>query len=253
MRALSTTRGVGCIEVGRLLAGRLGVIGEDGAFGNDGRFHELPAAGLANGGQCASLDANGRLFYTVSASGVPASGWQGQGSCVSRLPPGASITPPPVSGYCRAGDLRNLNYGLLGPDATSVSYTLDGQQHTIKPALPDGAYLIVQRGSRPPTLHARYVLGGGTVASIMPRSWSSPITSIAYRNGTVCRIAATQPGTLKGQCTPPGYQPVQTRVPTHEHKSPRRSMSGWLPPIPNSAQYTPAAERSLSASRLASR
>jgi hypothetical protein len=213
MRVLSTTRGVGCIEVGRLLDGRLGVIGQDGAFHNDGKFHELPTAALSNGGQCATLDANGRLFHTVSANGVPASGWHGRGSCASPLPPGAGISPPPADGYCPAADLRSLYYGLLGPDATTVTYTLDGHHNTVKPVGPEGAYLIVGRGARAPTVRGRYLLGG-TVGSIMPLPWSSPITSIAYRNGTVCRMAATQPGTLKGQCTPPGYRPVQTRVPT---------------------------------------
>ena len=44
MRVLSTTRGEGCLQLGRLLDGKLGALGQDGAFGNDGRFHELPVS-----------------------------------------------------------------------------------------------------------------------------------------------------------------------------------------------------------------
>jgi hypothetical protein len=203
IRVLSTTRGVGCIEFGRLLDGRLGVTGSDGAFGNDGKFHELPAGGLANGGKCANLDAQGRLFDTVSAFSVPASGWQGQGSCTPPLPTGAP-------GSCRPADLRDLYYGLLGPEATRLTYQLHGQLRTITPAGPEGAYLIVERHSSGAPSHRRYL--GGAIDSIMPLPWSSPIVSITYRDGTVCHIAATQPGTFKGRCTPPGYQPAHAQV-----------------------------------------
>jgi hypothetical protein len=206
LRVLSTTRGVGCIEFGRLLDGRLGVIGSDGAFGNDGKFHVLPAGGLADGGQCADLDAHGRLFDTVSAFAVPVSGWQGQGSCAPPLPTGAP-------GTCRPGDLRDLYYGLLGPDATSLTYQLDGRQRTITPSGPEGAYLIVTRHLSGLASHRQYL--GGAFGSILPLPWGSPIVSIAYSNGMVCRIAATQPGTLKGRCNPPGYQPTHTTVLTH--------------------------------------
>jgi hypothetical protein len=206
MRELSTTRGVGCIEFGRLLDGRLGVIGSDGAFGNDDKFHELPADGLANGGKCANLDAEGRLFDTVSAFSVPVSGWQGQGSCIPPSPTGGP-------GSCRSADLRDLYYGLLGPEATRLTYRLHGQLRTITPAGPEGAYLIVALHSSGPQAHRRYL--GGAIDSIMPLPWSSPIASITYRDGTVCHIAATQPGTLKGQCIPPGYQPAHARVLTN--------------------------------------
>jgi len=46
IRLVRTTRGLLCVQVGRLLDGRLGVLGQDGEFHNDGLFHELPAAVL---------------------------------------------------------------------------------------------------------------------------------------------------------------------------------------------------------------
>src|SRR5439155_5493846 len=39
LRYLETTRGAGCLQTGRLVRGQLGVLGQDGAFGNDARFH----------------------------------------------------------------------------------------------------------------------------------------------------------------------------------------------------------------------
>ena len=44
MRVLSTTRGEGCLQLGRIVDGKLGALGQDDAFANDGRFHELPVS-----------------------------------------------------------------------------------------------------------------------------------------------------------------------------------------------------------------
>jgi hypothetical protein len=209
IRVVSTTRGVGCIEVGRVLNGRLGAIGQGGAFGNDGRFHAFPASGLFAGAACGNLDANGRLFDTVDVDVVPASGDPGDGSCVTPPPRGVRILGPDASRFCPAAQVRVLSYGLLGPEARRVTYTLDGHRHTLTPARPEGAYLIVttsRSGSRTPA---------STGGSVMPLPWSSPIDTITYRDGTVCRIASTKPVTLAGQCKPPGYAPIQLRRVTH--------------------------------------
>ena len=80
MRVLGTTRGEGCIQVGRLLDGKLGAIGQDDAFGNDGRFHELPVSAAFDIDRlCACSTAAGRLFTNVTADERPASGWIGTG------------------------------------------------------------------------------------------------------------------------------------------------------------------------------
>ncbi len=211
MRVVSTTRGVGCIEVGRVLHGRLGALGQDGAFHDDGRFHEFPARGLFPGAVCANLDVNGRLFDTVGSDVVPASGDPGDGSCLTPPPPGASIRGPNAGRVCPAAEVRVLSYGLLGPDARRITYTLRGHRHTLVPTPPEGAYLIVSRFQR-----GRRSLGSGSSgASILPLPWSSPIDAITYGNGTVCHIAATKPGTLAGQCKPPGYVPITVSRPTH--------------------------------------
>jgi hypothetical protein len=207
MRLVSTTRGVGCIEVGRVLHGRLGALGEDGAFGDDGRFHEFPARGLFPGAVCANLDANGRLFDTVGSDVVATSG--DGGTSTPGLLPGIPVRRPGSSRLCPASDLRVLSYGLLGPEARSLTYTLGGHRYTLTPAGPEGAYLIVGA----PPCDARGLYSSG--ASIVPLPWSSPIDTISYGNGAVCRIAATRPGTLAGKCKPPGYVPLAVPRPTN--------------------------------------
>ncbi len=141
MRVLSTTRGEGCIQIGRLLDGKLGAIGQDGAFGNDARFHVLPVSAAFNSIGCTLLDGSGRLFTNVTADERPASGWIGDGGRLGGCVP-ASAGPyekglrltrreraegARPAAICRQSDLRNIYYGLLGPQATSITYKLDGR------------------------------------------------------------------------------------------------------------------------------
>src|ERR1700733_6676710 len=46
MRIIHTTRGLICVQIGRVDGNQLGQLGIDGAFHNDGRFHPLPADAL---------------------------------------------------------------------------------------------------------------------------------------------------------------------------------------------------------------
>jgi hypothetical protein len=59
---------------GRVQDGQLGAIGTDGSFGDDGRFHPIPANSPVSAA-CGILDANGRLFITGGDSHVRASNW----------------------------------------------------------------------------------------------------------------------------------------------------------------------------------
>ncbi len=106
-----------CVQIGRVLDGQLGVIGEDGAFGNDGLFHLLPVEPLTG------------CFHAATAiiypGDVPTSAFTGSGSCV---------TPPPVvrpstalarrlsggSRTCPIADLRLVVYGVAGAHVRSV-------------------------------------------------------------------------------------------------------------------------------------
>jgi hypothetical protein len=134
----------------------------------------LAAVGVIKLG--ADLDANDRLFDTVGADVVPASA---DGESDPSLGIGAVLSLRHASARCPAADLRQLSYGLLGPDARSLTYTLAGHRHTLAPSGPEGAYLMV---STPPCGRRAQSTGG----SLMPLPWDSPVDTISYSNGTIC-------------------------------------------------------------------
>ena len=103
MRVLSTTRGVGCVQVGRLLDDQLGLLGTAGAFKNDGRFHAMPANSSFSPVGCTTLDRNGRIFLAVHVDYMPASAMQ---SCyVERFFRGGRKPTP----ACTPSDERTLD------------------------------------------------------------------------------------------------------------------------------------------------
>ena len=135
MRIIHTTRGLICVQIGRVYDGRLGQLGIDGAFHNDGRFHPLPTDALPD----------------VLAN---AAGWMA-GNCASPgdiyagdsvgLELSAATSPRPGAGAGVPADRREISFGLLGVHAVSITYR-DGSQTRTQPVLPGlGAYLIVQR------------------------------------------------------------------------------------------------------------
>ncbi|MDQ2897552.1 MAG: hypothetical protein M3Y09_18255, partial [Actinomycetota bacterium] len=210
----STTRGQGCIQIGRLLDGKLGAIGQDYAFGNDGRFHELPVSAADFNG-CALLDARGRLFTNVTADERPASAWSGSGPANGCVPPtagpyekGLRITPeerahgakpPPI---CRQADLRNIYYGLLGPEARSITYVIAGKRHTLDTVGAGGAYMFVIRASPNQLLN---FANAGT-ADIVPVD--GPVREIHYRDGSTCHLTAKSWIGGSYACTPALSEPV---------------------------------------------
>src|SRR4051794_2957808 len=172
MRTVRTTRGMGCAQIGRLLGDGLGVLGQDGAFSDDGRFHEIPTTVLSQA-ECRQTDGAGHVFLAVSYQGMPA----------SALPAGCAARPAPSTlkqPICPARDERVIYYGLLGPRARSVTYD-DDRGHTVTAATSgrDGAYLVVLRPS------ARHPARGYFAPGTSP---ASGLKSVQYRDGRVCRI-----------------------------------------------------------------
>jgi hypothetical protein len=152
MRIVHTTRGLLCMQIGRLLDGRLGVLGQDDVLNNDGLFHELPANVLSP----ATCIEPG-TWTIMSDIGLPAAGAivSQTSSCVAPWEHARSSKPP----TCPASDERLIGFGLLGPHAVNVSYMLDGRLHTTPAAGRLGVYLIVLRV--PPKLaHNAPALGG---------------------------------------------------------------------------------------------
>jgi hypothetical protein len=243
MRVFSTKRGVGCVQVGRLLNGRLGAMGQDGAFDDDGRFHEVKAGDATPFFACSALDANGRIFNNVTVGDEPASAWTGTGSPPTRYraaTPGtcvpASSSPAekaPMGGVpvsiCAQADERNLYYGLLGPDAKSITYTSGGHQHTIPTMGPEGAYLIVTVAA----VHQLFDFSAGGTSDVVPVD--GPITAIHYRNGSTCHLTGRSWIGGSSACTPSlrepvGYVPVKTptasQVASSVHAQVRRNSRG---------------------------
>jgi hypothetical protein len=133
MRIIHTTRGLICVQLGRVYHDQLGQLGVDGAFHNDGRFHPLPTDALPDvlpnaGGWMAGNCASPGDIYAGDSVGLELS---------------ATISPRQGAGM--PADRREISFGLLGVRAVSVTYR-EGSKIRTQPVLPDlGAYLIVQR------------------------------------------------------------------------------------------------------------
>jgi len=222
MRVLSTKRGEGCVQVGRLFEGKLGAIGQDSSFHDDAQFHEFGDESFGAERACTLLDGANRLFVNAVVGDIPASAYVGYAynSCVpstagpyERFAEDGKRKPYPV---CPQADERNIYYGLLGPDANSVTYVLDGHTHTLPTVGPEGAYLIVTKASPKQLFNFDH---GGT-EDVVPVD--GPITELHYRDGSTCHLTSRSWIGGKYACTP------QLKVPV-----------GWVPvrrPAPSAAQ-----------------
>ncbi len=194
MRYLKTTRGLGCLQVGRLVDGQIGVLGIDGVANDDGRFHALPtnALDLFN---CEPLDAHGLTLISVSDPSAYAYGTGVEQAC-------AGVgTVSPSAPRCPEADLRAVYYGLLGPQASSLTYTASGNTRTIHPDGPLGGYLIVL-----PTPN-RNVNGG--IGGVPATPYGPPFQRVTFTNGLVCDLRIDSAGNVR-QCPAPGFTPIQT-------------------------------------------
>jgi hypothetical protein len=163
MRVVRTSRDFLCMQIGRLYGGQLGVIGVDGAFHDDRRFHLLPLSAISEvPGRFLSTCEPSSLTSSLEVSGMPTS---------AELPVGGTLGKPSAE--------RRLYFGLLGPDAVSVTYRQRGRSVTTPVQPGTGAYLIVLPGARPAP---RSVADGGKVADgrLVPVGVLSEIT---YRLG----------------------------------------------------------------------
>jgi hypothetical protein len=170
MRIVHTTRGLVCVQIGRVDDNQLGQLGVDGAFHDDGRFHPLPTDALPDtlgnvagwmAGNCASPGE----IYAGDSVGLELS---------------AATSPGPGAGV--PGDRREISFGLLGVHVVSITYR-EGSQTRTQPVLPGlGAYLIVQRYTSGRPLGSE----SETVGRDEPGNYSGPaspngaLTAITY-------------------------------------------------------------------------
>ncbi len=200
MRIVSTTRGEECVQIGRVQHGQLGELGIDGAFHDDGRFHPIPADALPRD------EFHHQIFDSMLGTATTSCHLAGEAVMGEHLgvSPSAAAESPRSPGP--AVGLRDLSYGLLGPQAVSVTYHRDANQRTVTVLAPLGAYLIVTPA------RAREQVGYGNEALGTPGDLapSSPFTAITYRiDGKTCRRGPSQPPWvhhhLTDQCPQPRF------------------------------------------------
>ena len=140
-RLASGAGGLSCLQVGRVLNSELGVIGEDGAFGDDGLFHALPVEPLRG---CTQAGAASWYPEYVSASA-----YTGSGACAAPLAGLDSPSSPTRelargARACPTSDLRLVVYGIASRQAKTVrlagSFGVDTQR--LVPA-DHGAFIFV--------------------------------------------------------------------------------------------------------------
>ncbi|HEV7161648.1 MAG TPA: hypothetical protein VGN25_00190 [Solirubrobacteraceae bacterium] len=177
MRVVHTTRGLVCLQIGRVYHGQLGQLGIDGSFGNDGRFHALPPEALPD----VLRSPEGFSFENCAA---PEDTYAGD---IVGLLQSAASNPRPGVGV--AADRREISFGLLGRHAVSITYRAGSETHTQGVLQGLGAYLIVQRFSSGRQLGSISETDG----SDQPYPYSDPtspngaLSSITYRYaGKVC-------------------------------------------------------------------
>jgi hypothetical protein len=245
IRVVRTTRGLTCVDVGRVDFNTIGVLGQDGAFGDDGRFHPI-SVNVFEGLGCDTTDARGNGFVNVALQDARASslseGPPSAGGCVVReefsrverrfLAQSRGSSPHrPAPPACPQGDIREIYFGLLGPDARSITYRdPGGGLRTIPTSGPQGAYLLVfpqaTKGCLAPTPiephgapHCPY---GGRGNRGGPDLESGVISAVTYRDGHTCHVPP--PGieaSLFGHCPPVGFvSPPRQRFTTAQLATP---------------------------------
>lgn len=181
MRVVHTTRGYVCIEVGRVQHGELGELGIDGAFRDDGRFHPIPVDALPSilrSGLQPTEDGNTGCFLSGKAVAAESVGMDRS--------VGALADPSAAP----ARHLRDVSYGLLGPNAVSVTYRAGGAEHTLATLPGLGAYLIVGSISK----RDKWASGGASIGTYGDLSPRGTLTEITYRvDGRLCERWPVQP------------------------------------------------------------
>jgi len=187
MRIVHTTRRLVCLQVGRIDGTRLGVLGQDGAFGDDHRFHPV------------APDVVGYHRETTELGNCLQ---PGQTTSLEARIPESGVFGSPHSEAIPATARRWISYGLLGPAAVSVTYRSAGKTRTIPVEPGSGAYLVVL----PDLQKAGFETGGGASSASGLVTPQGAISSITYRlNGRTCEEStpAGEAAAAHAQCPHP--------------------------------------------------
>jgi len=212
MRVIRTTRGLVCMQGGRLVNGQLGGLGSGYAFGADGRFHPFEAEDAIATDACPAVGAGRPAFLPGPPMIVPANALPLAGENVA---PGDRVhCDLPGEGdwgvRCPQSELRQVAMGLLGPDASSIAVHAAGSSFTVKPYGPDGAYLIVL----PPQPDANASMSSGAYQGPFGDVSNTPgkaVLTVTYADGSQCQIPSE--GSAH-QCRARGAENEAGAVPT---------------------------------------
>jgi hypothetical protein len=178
LRLLRTTRGWTCLQVGRVLGGRFGELGLDGAFGDDDRLHTPPPGQIPEGAVAGAGQVNDECLE-------PGETFAGEIGALDRSAAFGAQERPAVP----HADLRRISFGLLGRHALALTYqTAHGRRRTIRLHSPYGAYLIVQPVTPHPGTGVGAAPGNDDAARPRTAGLTGTLTAILYRyNGRPCR------------------------------------------------------------------
>lgn len=172
---------VTCVVIGRVQSDQLGVVGRDGVFHNDGRFHHLSPASQA-GSMCGGRARDGSLVLLGFGPPIPASGYTGApgtpiGGCRERV----NLDGPTVSmqtrrklndvPQCARSGLRQVIAGFAGPRAATVTLIAAKYRKTVRvDATESGAFLFVHRSTSTKPPHLRITDRTGRTCDAFARS-----------------------------------------------------------------------------------
>jgi hypothetical protein len=222
MRVVHTTRGLVCVQIGRVQNGMLGELGIDGAFHDDGRFHAVgPGVLPAYAGGATEGGVTSERGSCVLADGDVTGNGEAWGSAVAAEFTGVSENAAfalnhPAGSAQPPHSLRDVAYGILGPHAVSVSYREGDAIRTERVSPGVGAYLIVQRAAASSTRQGQGEAPGTDTPGEGPGT-SGVLTVISYEHdGKICENGynAATGGKVKIQhpCPAPNPYPKSLRV-----------------------------------------
>ncbi|HEX8053506.1 MAG TPA: hypothetical protein VF517_10980 [Thermoleophilaceae bacterium] len=176
VRTFRTRGGAECEQVGRVVKGRLGVIGDDG------EFHEAPLASVA----CFSrrrraAPADATLLRTHGSPnqgpGIPATGTPPREyapvPCEDGVSAGQSFDPHTV--VCGDRPRRFIDTGTVGPNVVAIEVRGGGVQE--RHPVVAGRYMIVREAVQPPRSVAYAVFRDGRRVRVWkaPRKRTTPV------------------------------------------------------------------------------
>lgn len=227
MRLVHTTRRLACLQIGRIAGTQIGLLGEDGAFGDDGRFHPVAP-------DVVRLNRETTELSTCLAPGETT-------SLEARIPQ-SGVFGSRHTEAVPAAARRWISYGLLGRHAVSVTYTSGGRAHTVPVEPGSGAYLVVL----PSPSSVDFETGGGAMSTSRFVTPQGAISSIDYRaNGKLCSESrqAAQATAAHPQCPQPPVAP-RPGAPRRLNRKIGVRVSGGTAIVTFTAPYTVSSARS---------